>query len=196
MLHLDRGAEALPHIQSAIELDQQRAADYPNDSQAQLDLSFSLSEAASWYAKQNDPARACSLFLQVADVRRKLVAADPANVFARGRLIFALRRAASSVSRTQGPRHAIPLLEEAIQHGVILQRTAPGDGVASTEFAYAHALLAATLLKSGATKQVACAHYGQSIRIFSDLSARKALRVDADEDFAGIRRDSSAAGCG
>jgi tetratricopeptide (TPR) repeat protein len=110
------------HAQAAVELDERRVQAQPQDSQAKLDLAFSLSMVGSAWEHRNDFAKATEYFVRSLEIRRTLWQADPKNHQARESLANALARVGDAYWQQGDWKHAVPLFREAIEHGEALTR--------------------------------------------------------------------------
>jgi tetratricopeptide (TPR) repeat protein len=79
---------ALEHRRRALELDEKRAQRFPDDMNAQNDLAIDLGAIATSLADGREYAEAIRLYERSLAIRRRISDADPANVYARGRVAF------------------------------------------------------------------------------------------------------------
>ncbi len=88
-LENDKGEQAIEHFQAALELDSKLAKANPNNAQAQLDVSFDLSQIGnSYYWQRKNLAAALENFQRTLEIRRKLLKADPTNHTLQGRIAY------------------------------------------------------------------------------------------------------------
>jgi non-specific serine/threonine protein kinase/serine/threonine-protein kinase len=80
--------EAIGHFQRALQLDRARSAAVPTNAKAKLDVSFDLSEIGGNSLDRGNVTVAAENYRAALDIRRQLLAADPENMFLRGRVAY------------------------------------------------------------------------------------------------------------
>jgi non-specific serine/threonine protein kinase/serine/threonine-protein kinase len=173
LLELHRAAEARSEVLKALELDEKRTGADPNSALAQLDLSFDLSLLASLSANQGDFAGAVAYWQRTIRVRRSLVDADPRDVRARDRLVFAYLWSSEARRNLNDPRGAIKDATNALTLSEAMASANPDDGLIRSYAAQA-------LAKIGLAEQALAARSRGRERIASHMRACAAFARSLD----------------
>jgi serine/threonine protein kinase/tetratricopeptide (TPR) repeat protein len=105
-------ARSLRHAERAAQLDSERVAAEPHNSQAKLDYAIDLSTLGDHYVLQEQYERALAYYEQSIPLRKTLAEADPMNVFAAQRLAYMLQQTGETyVLAGQHARGLPPLLD-------------------------------------------------------------------------------------
>jgi tetratricopeptide (TPR) repeat protein len=103
---------ALPYLERALAMDEQRFAKDPGDQGIQLDLSFDYSQFGQYYAEKNDLPTAIRYQRKTLAIRRDLAASDPHDVWKQERLAWTLTSIASLRINTRDYHGALADLDE------------------------------------------------------------------------------------
>jgi tetratricopeptide (TPR) repeat protein len=101
--HHERGGrfdKALTYYEAAITLDRQRLELGPTDPQAQLDYAISLGNIGNIQLRRGEIHEAIPSYRLSLEMREAIASADPQDVYAQGRVAFALTKLATLYSRT------------------------------------------------------------------------------------------------
>ena len=173
---LDR---ALEHHRRAYALDEQRVAAAPDDRLAQIDFAIDISNIAYALLLRNENAEAIQTYQRTLEIRQRLAASDPKDVYMRGRVAFVHDKLAELYLRTG----AIPL---ALQHS----RTAVRLGDAAGPLAVMPHQIVDALQTLGDSEraagrgEAACAAYGRAIATYRGISEAQRLssqRIEMEE---------------
>jgi tetratricopeptide (TPR) repeat protein len=93
----DRG---LDHHRRAYALDEKRVAAAPDDRQAQIDFAIDISNIAYGLWLRNEDAEAIKTYHRTLEIRQRLAASDPRDVYMRGRVAFVHDKLAELYLRT------------------------------------------------------------------------------------------------
>ncbi len=85
------------HYQKALELDEKRVKADPQNAQAQLDVTFDLSQIGDYHYRTATRNLALRNYQQVLEIRQRLAEADPNNIQLRERIIFMQGQIASTL---------------------------------------------------------------------------------------------------
>jgi tetratricopeptide (TPR) repeat protein len=105
-------AQALSHLQRAMELDEARLANDPGRPGAMLDLSIDYSQFGEYYEAKHDLPAAIVYQRKTLAIRRDLAASDPKDVWKQDRLAYALTSTAKLLIETHDYRAALADLDE------------------------------------------------------------------------------------
>lgn len=105
-------ARALPYLQRALAVDEQRFAKDPGDQGIKLDLSFDYSQFGQYYSMKNELPTAIGYQRKTLAIRRDLAASDPEDVWKQERLAWTLTSIAYLQIKTRDYRAALASLEE------------------------------------------------------------------------------------
>jgi non-specific serine/threonine protein kinase/serine/threonine-protein kinase len=186
---LDR---ALTHLHAARELDQQRVADNPSDRYAKLDLSFDLSQDASYFRMKGDIAAALRSMKEVLRIREELLLADPADARLQDRVHYARRMVASLMLAKGDAKDALRVFGEVRAPLEARLAKTPNDAHSRSEVA---AVLAGVALSKVALGlgAAACPEARRASAMFERLQQEG--RLSADDQEARNTLERKAGGC-
>jgi non-specific serine/threonine protein kinase/serine/threonine-protein kinase len=118
---------ALPHLEAALALDERRAALNPNNAQAQLDVTFDLSQMGSYHLNEKNLDLALQNFERVLEIRRKLLQLDPENHTLQGRVAYALQLVAFVLESKHDYLEALKYYRSLVELTTALVAKDPGD---------------------------------------------------------------------
>jgi non-specific serine/threonine protein kinase/serine/threonine-protein kinase len=96
----DELEKAETHFGAALRLDERRVQNNPGDRQAQLDLAIDIGNVANVQLKRGNYEPSIEAFHRSLEIRQRIAAADPQDVYARGRVAFAQSKLATLYLRT------------------------------------------------------------------------------------------------
>ncbi len=105
-------ARALPYLQRALAMDEQRFARDPGDQGIKMDLSFDYSQFGQYYSWKGELPTAIRYQRRTLAIRRDLAASDPEDVWKQERLAWTLTSIASLLIKTRDYRAALANLDE------------------------------------------------------------------------------------
>lgn len=147
----------------SLDLDEKRLTASPDDPRVQFDAAISFSNVASVSELLKDFDTATRLFDRSLALRRQLVAVDPANVQAGGRLGYLLARI-GRFNQERNPAASLAFSQEAIHLMTpLLQRTKDGSTRLTLARAWYQTGVAETTLKS---REPACAAFRQARTLY------------------------------
>jgi eukaryotic-like serine/threonine-protein kinase len=165
ILEVPDPAAARKHYLRSLELDEKRLLARPDDTRVQFDAAISYSNVASIDSEGGHPETATPLFEKSLALRRQLVAADPVNAQARGRLAYLQVRIARH-ERDRDPKKARQLADEAIQILVPLRRVKDDANQGTLASAWYEVGL---LEKKARRHEASCSAFRRSEALFTGL---------------------------
>jgi tetratricopeptide (TPR) repeat protein len=176
------GQKAFEHHSRAHELDRRRVDANPDDPGAQLDLSIDVSNVASVLWIRGEREEAIEWYARSLEMRERLAAADPRDVYKRGRVAYIHGQLARLYYETERFELGRSQAETAID---LLRPLLAGDRYLWSDLAQAQ-LTAAEIARVTGRQVAACAAYAAAVASFgaaveSVLSARqRELRAEAE----------------
>ena len=166
---------ARAHYVRALEIDRPRAAASPGSRDAIFDLAIDLGNIANvdWRAGRTKEAE--DGFKESLALREKLVALDPAEVQARGRVAFMHGRLAEFYSALERPREALP---HARTSAAILDELTRLSADERQPFAWALVTLG-QIERRAAGQAAGCATFRRAARVVADLVTATPTRTEA-----------------
>jgi len=182
---------ALEHHRRSYALDEQLVAAAPDDRQAQIDFAIDISNIAHVQLLRNENAEAIKAYQRSLEIRQRLAASDPKDVFMRGRVAFVHAQLAELYVRTGE-------IQLALQHS----RTAVTLNDAAGPLAVQPYQIVDALKKLGDSERAAgrgaaaCTAYGRALATYRGMKeAERSLELpglmkEAEREFAscGKRR--------
>jgi non-specific serine/threonine protein kinase/serine/threonine-protein kinase len=164
---LDR---ALEHHRRAYALDEQRVAAAPDDRQAQLDFAIDISNIAYALLLRNENAEAIKAYHRTLEIRQRLAASDPKDVYMRGRVAFVHDKLAELYLRTG----EITRAQDHSRTSVTLNDAAGPLAVAPHQVVDSLRTLGDSERAAG-RGEAACAAYGRSLTTYRGIAEARRL---------------------
>jgi eukaryotic-like serine/threonine-protein kinase len=158
-------ARALPYLERALAVDEQRFANDPEDQRIKLDLSFDYSQFGQYYSAKGELPTAIRYQRKTLAIRRDLAASDPEDVWKQERLAWTLTSIAHLQIKTRDYRAALASLDESRR---ILEHQ--GLSKSDTMADYASALIAEGEVNRGiGNEPAACAQFSKARDLYETL---------------------------
>ena len=118
----------------AAQLDSERVAAEPHNSQAKLDYAIDLSTLGDHYVLQKQYDRALAYYEESIPLRKSLAEADPMNVYAAQRLAYMLQQTGETYVLAGQHARGLPLLFDSLKRIESIPADRRDSGVPPTQF--------------------------------------------------------------
>ena len=177
-------ARALPYLQRALAIDEQRFAKDPGDQGIKLDLSFDYSQFGQYYSVKGELPTAIRYQRKTLAIRRDLAASDPQDVWKQERLAWTLTSIASLLIKTRDYRAALANLDESKR---ILEH--PGLSNRGTMTDYALVMITAgEANRAMGNEPAACAQFSKAWHLYDKLGHSSFPLTELKKDLAPCAR--------
>ncbi len=173
----DDREQAFAHHTRAYDLDARRVRAEPDSRQAQIDLAIDVSNLANLHEGRGELAKAIELYRQSLDMRERISASDPADVYARGRVAYVHDQLALLNMKTGQ-------LGPASEHAHTAMRLNQGLVDLSLKYRAQQARAYLTLGRiqtAGGASGAACATFATAASLFAGLSGDRSVADDNRE---------------
>jgi tetratricopeptide (TPR) repeat protein len=177
-------ARALPYLQRALAVDEQRLARDPGDQGIKLDLSFDYSQFGQYYSMKGELPTAIRYQQKTLAIRRDLAASDPEDVWKQERLAWTLTSIAHLLIKTRDYRAALASVDES-------RRILDHEGLSKTGTMtdYASALIAEGEANRGiGNEPAACAQFSKARDLYDKLGYSSSTLTGLKKDLSPCTR--------